>query len=253
MHKGGFQSIRVSTRPDSLDHGRLKLMRDFGVRTVELGVQSMNNRVLSLSKRGHTAKETEGAVHRLRAGGFRVGIQLMPGLPGDTAECFRATIEKVLRLRPDMVRLYPTLVIRGTELADWYRMKTYRPLALEEAVEICAESCIRLEADGIPVIRIGVMSSPSLLMPGQILGGPWHPALGFLVRAAVYRKKIGPHLPYVGGSSKLRIGVPEREIPLFRGYRNQGLRWVETHTGAKIVSVRSDASLPAGQIRIDRL
>ena len=134
-----------------------------GVRTVELGAQSMDDRVLALSRRGHGSGDTVSAVRILQERGFRVGIQLMPGLPGDSPGQFRETINRVITLRPDMARLYPTVVVKGTELARRFTEEQYRPLALSEAVELCAESSVRLEARGIPVIRIGLMSSPTLL------------------------------------------------------------------------------------------
>lgn len=246
-----FRSIRVSTRPDSLDAERLELMGYHRVSTVELGVQSMDDRVLFLSQRGHTARDTSESVGLLRRHGFKVGIQLMPGLPGDSAEVFKKTVDEVIRLRPDMVRLYPTLVISGTELARWYQSKKYQPLSLEEAVKICQDSCIRLEGNGIPVIRIGLMSSPSLLQEGQILGGPWHRSFGFLVRSGIHLEEIESHLPKKGEVKKFAIRAPSREIPLVRGYRNRGIRAIEEKTGALVTGVAPDDSVPAGQIVVD--
>jgi histone acetyltransferase (RNA polymerase elongator complex component) len=248
-----FRSIRASTRPDALDEERLEVMKSYGAQTLELGAQSMDDHVLSLSKRGHTVKDTVRAVEILRRKGFRVGIQLMPGLPGDTEDTFRSTITKVIQLRPDMVRLYPALVIRGTELALWYSEGKYTPLGLKEAVEICIESCIRLEAEDIPVIRIGLMSSPSLLEDGQIVAGPWHPSFGFLVRSGIYQKGIEPQLPRPGEVLQMKIYAAEREIPLLRGYKNEALKRIETKTGAKVVGIDPDASIMPGRIRIQKV
>jgi len=251
MKKGLFRSIRVSTRPDALDKDRLEMLKDHGVRTVELGVQSMDDSVLSLSHRGHTASDTVKAVEILKKKGFRVGIQLMPGLPGDTKEKFRSTITRVIDLDPDMVRLYPALVIRGTALARWYKEGRYIPLETGEAVDICMDSCIRLESHGIPVIRIGLMSSPTLLEEGQIMAGPWHPAFGFLVRSGIHHIKIGPDLPGPGEISRISLRVQSREIPLLRGYKNQGLELIENKTKAKIVKVEADESVPSGRVRVE--
>lgn len=253
IRKGFFRSIRVSTRPDALDKKRLEVMKGYGVDTIELGAQSMDDEVLLLSQRGHTAEDTVKAVQILRRIGFRVGIQLMPGLPGDSNEKFRSTIRQVIGLQPDMVRLYPTLVIRGTELALWYKEGKYQPLRLEDAVDICIDSCIQLESEDIPVIRVGLMSSPSLLEKGQIIAGPWHPSFGFLVRSGIHQKKIEPLLPRPGTASKIRITVPKRDIPMVRGYKNQGIKWIETRTGAKIVKVESDDSIPPGRVRIEKI
>ena len=177
----------------------------------------------------------------------------MPGLPGDSEEGFLETVEKVRKLRPDMVRLYPAVVISDTEMARWWMEKRYQPLRLEQAVRICAEGCIRLEGDGIPVIRIGLMSSPTLLEEGQILAGPWHRAFGFLVRCSVHRRRMEPFLPQGREGGQIRIRAPRREIPLVRGYKNRGIGWVEAKTGARVRTVAADESLAPGHIGVDRL
>ena len=253
IQKGFFDSIRVSTRPDALDDERLNLMKNYGVLTVELGAQSMDNNVLSLSRRGHTAEDTVHAVKILRQKEFKVGIQLMPGLPGDSEKIFYSTITKIIKIHPDMVRLYPALVIQGTELALWYSKGRYRPMSLESAVDVCIQSCLRLEAEGIPVIRIGLMSSPSLLEKGQIVAGPWHPSFGFLVRSGIHQKGIEHDLPRHGEASIIKIRAPKRDIPLLRGYKNRGLKWIERKTGARVSSIEPDDSISPGKLIIEKL
>ena len=253
VREGLFKSIRVSTRPDSIQEEKLHLMRRLGVATVELGTQSMDDGVLKLSRRGHTARDTVESVHLLKAHGFKVGIQLMPGLPGDSEEIFMRTVDEVIKLCPDMVRLYPTLVIKGTELATWYMENRYHPLSLDAAVRICRESCVRLERKGIPVIRIGLMSSPKLLPGDAIVAGPWHGALGFLVRSGIHQEKIASCLPRRGVADQIRLRVPPAEIPLVRGHKNRGLRLIEEKTGARVVGTISDDAVPLGQVRVDVL
>ncbi|MFC1866930.1 elongator complex protein 3 [Thermodesulfobacteriota bacterium] len=253
LNQGLFSSVRVSTRPDEIDEKRLGLMRELGVSTVELGVQSMDNEVLGLSHRGHTAEDTIKSVELLKRYGFKVGIQLMPGLPGDSEEKFLTTIEKVIRLRPDMTRLYPAIVIKGTELATWYNDNRYQPLTLEEAVRICRESCVRLESRGIPVIRIGLMSSPSLLQKGEIVAGPWHTAFGFLVRSGIHLKRIESLLPKPGEAAKIVIRAPHKEIPLIRGYKNRGLRLIEEKTGAQVACIKPDDSVIPGRVEVEMI
>jgi histone acetyltransferase (RNA polymerase elongator complex component) len=253
IRKGSFESIRVSTRPDAVDQERLDLLWQYGVRAVELGAQSMDDDVLRLTRRGHSAEDTIRSSQLLKGQGFKLGIQLMPGLPGDTEERFMTTVEKVVALSPDMVRLYPTVVIRGTVLARWFSQKRYRPLQIEEAVRICEKSCRRLEERGIPVIRIGLMSSPSLLKEGEIVAGPWHTAFGFLVRSEMYHRQIEPFLPKPGDAPTVRLRVPPREIALLRGYRNEGLRKIENQIQAKITAVLPDEGLSARRIEVDRV
>jgi len=253
LEMGLVESIRVSTRPDAVDRDRLGVMKGFGVSTVELGAQSMDDEVLHLTKRGHGAEDTVKAVSMLKEQGFRVGIQLMPGLPGDSRERFRRTVERVIDLRPDMARLYPVLVIRGTELAEWFRRGSYKALELEDALEICRESCMALEGEGIPVIRIGLLTPPSLFQGGQVLAGPWHGCFGYLVRAGIHLKKIAGLLPGHGEAKEIRIRAPGKEIPLIRGFKNQGLREIERMTGAAVIRVVPDESVEKGRVEWDRM
>jgi histone acetyltransferase (RNA polymerase elongator complex component) len=248
IQKGIIQSIRLSTRPDAISADKLRILDSFGVSTVELGVQSMDNNVLLLSNRGHTSLDTINAVKTLKERGFKVGIQLMPGLPGDSKEVFMDTIDKVIGLKPDMARLYPTLVIRGTKLAQWYEQGKYSPMGLEDTVNLCKEACIRLEDSGIPVIRIGLMSSPSLLKKGEIIAGPWHPSLGSLVRSAIHLERVRPCLPAMGEAKKIILRVPKQEMPLIMGYKRSGMRHIETITGAMIKDIVPDASIPSGEV-----
>jgi len=250
IEDGRVRSIRVSTRPDALDEERLKVLKAHHVRTVELGVQSMDDRVLIRARRGHTAQDVAAAVRVLKQEGFQVGVQLMPGLPGDSEEIFRSTIEAVIALRPDMVRLYPALAIAGTALARRVEAGTYHPLTLDTAVAWCVDATIRLETNGVPVIRIGLMSSPSLIEPGRVVAGPWHPAFGFLVRSAIYHRAMEANLPVHGTAREIAIFAPGSEIPLIRGHRNQGLRRIEEKTGATVIGVQADETVPKGRVRL---
>lgn len=251
LQEGTFQSVRVSTRPDSLDERKAVLLKELGVGTVELGTQSMDDDVLTKSRRGHTAQDTERAVILLKRHGFRVGVQLMPGLPGDSAEKFSATVRQVIRLKPDMVRLYPVVVLRGTELARWVERGIYQALALEEAVQICAGSCLCLEEAGIPVIRIGLMASSSLREKGQIVAGPWHESFGHLVRSEIYQRSIEAFLPKPGQTKGISIRIPGKDAALLRGHRNEGIRRIEKVTGARMDAILADDSLPAGGIAVE--
>jgi len=251
LKDGRVHSIRLSTRPDGLDKETLLLLQRWGVKTVELGAQSMDDEVLKLSQRGHSAEDTVRSVHLLREQGLRVGIQLMPGLPGDTKEKFLAGVDRVIALGPDMVRLYPTVVIQGTELAHWYRSGVYEPWRLDEALEVCTVSVLRFERNAIPVIRIGLMASPSLLAPGQIMAGPWHEAFGHMVRSSVYHRRIEPFLPRWGEMGEVRLKVHPREVPLMRGFKNKGIRDVEVKTGAIVRDVLPDDSLSPGHIKVE--
>jgi histone acetyltransferase (RNA polymerase elongator complex component) len=251
LKAGFFDSIRLSTRPDALDRETLLYLQSFKAKTVELGAQSLDDDVLERSLRGHSAHDTVRSVSLLKEQGFRVGIQLMPGLPGDSAKKFLATVDRVVDLHPDMVRLYPTVVIDGTVLAQWYRRGDYEPWELDEAVEVCSESVLRLESEGIPVIRIGLMSSPSVRKAGQILAGPWHDAFGHMVRSEVYHRRMKANLPLKGEAEHILIRVHPNDVPLMRGHKNSGIRAIEKKTGAEI-HLLPDAALSRGQIEVEK-
>ena len=180
---GRLQAIRISTRPDCIDDAVLALLWQAGVRTIELGAQSFDDDVLRQAERGHTAADIRAAAAQIRAAGFALGIQLMPGLPGDTPAAMQYSLQETLHIQPDIARIYPTIVIAGTRLAELYTGGRYKPLALADAVEIAAHMKLALERKGIRVIRTGLQSGGELDQPGTVLAGPYHPAFGEMVES----------------------------------------------------------------------
>jgi histone acetyltransferase (RNA polymerase elongator complex component) len=154
-----LSGIRLSTRPDAMDDATANRLKSFGVTMVELGTQSMDNRVLNLSRRGHSAEDTVAAAECVKRNGLKLVLQIMPGLPGDTPEGAVETAKAVAELEPDAVRVYPVVVVEGTELADMWRRGEYAPLTLDAAAEVCAEIAEIFENQGIPIIRMGLNPS----------------------------------------------------------------------------------------------
>lgn len=181
--KGRIDGIRVSTRPDCCGLKALKLLKEFCVKTIELGVQSMDNKVLELSGRGHRADASINAVKCLKDQGFIVGVQLMPGLPGEDRHSFIKTIKTIISLRPDFVRLYPTIVIKGTVLEGLYKKGVYKPLTVSRATRLCCEAMKLFKKSDIKVIRCGLQPTSSLMTKGMVCAGPFHPAFGELVES----------------------------------------------------------------------
>lgn len=251
IRDGIIDAIRVSTRPDEIDESRLEFIKIRKVHTVELGVQSMDDNVLKLSARGHTAEDTVNAVRLLKEFNFQTGVQIMPGLPGDSEEKFLKTIDRILKLKPNIARLYPAIVIKNTPLERIYLAGKYNPLSLDEAIKLCSKGCTLLETSGIKVIRIGLMSSPSLLEDGQIVAGPWHSAFGYLVRSEIYLNRISRLLPEPGSASEIGIRVPAREIPLLRGYKNRGIKKIEDMLNTKIRYIKPENSIETSHIEVD--
>ncbi len=186
---GLLSSIRISTRPDYIDEQILSELRDFGVKTIELGAQSMDKIVLNKSKRGHTAEHVKHASMLIRQYGFELGLQVMTGLPFDNRQKSVFTANKIAGLKPDFVRIYPTVVVEQTELFEQYKNNQYEALSINNAVLLCADMLEIFDEHKIPVIRIGINPTEDL-SNGKAIAGAYHPALGEMVYSEVLYRKI---------------------------------------------------------------
>ena len=205
--KSGFLSaIRLSTRPDAIDGAVLSRLRRFGVETVELGAQSMDDGVLALSGRGHTAGDVEVATRQVKAAGFQLILQMMTGLPGSTDASDVETARRIAALHPDGVRIYPTVIVRDTVLYDQWRAGLYREHTVEDAVRVCAALVPIFRVAGIPIIRLGLNPTDEL-SGGDAAAGAYHPALGELVRSRILLHRAEELLSPVAPGSAVTITV----------------------------------------------
>ena len=241
IKEGLFTGIRFSTRPDALTEPCLELLSDYPVRTVELGVQSLSETVLERSRRGYGVRTVERACAAVRAHGWRLGLQLMPGLPGDTCEVFLESLRRTIGLGPEFVRLYPTLVLKDTTLADWYRAGSYRPLSLEEAVRWCARAYAALREAHVPTARMGLQADPELEKPGVVLAGPYHPAFGYLVKSRYRRDRILELVrfePEGVRTARLTAVVHDRVRSEVLGPSRENVEFIEAELGLERFNVR---------------
>ena len=181
LDDGRLCAIRVSTRPDAIDGEVLDLLTSHGVKTIELGAQSMDDGVLKCANRGHNGEAVEVASRLIKERGFKLILQLMFGLPSDTEATAQATCLRAAALNPDGVRFYPTVVIKGTRLHQMMLSGEYTPLSVEDAVSLCASLLPIFTEKNIPVIRLGLNPTDDLSNSGSVAGGAYHPALGELV------------------------------------------------------------------------
>ena len=186
LKSGEIVSIRLSTRPDALCGETVEFLRGRGVKTVELGVQSLDDDVLAAACRGHSADDVKAACRSVRAGGLDLGIQLMPGLPFSSRQSDLDSLFGSIALGPDFLRIYPSLVLRGTTLEQMFRSGGYKPLSLESAVALCADMLLAAHKAGVPVRRLGLQSSTSLEAEGAVVAGPYHPAFRQLVESELF-------------------------------------------------------------------
>lgn len=188
IENGQINSIRLSTRPDYIDQKTASFLKKCNVNLVELGVQSMDQKVLKLAGRGHNRKQVSAAFNTLKAAGLHVGGQLMIGLPGETTKGVLDGAKQLAALQPDLVRIYPTLVISGSPLAKMYSAGEYRSMSLNRAVALCTRLKQYFDQQNIPVIRMGL--HPSSALEKELVSGPYHPAFGELVHSRIFFRKM---------------------------------------------------------------
>jgi len=187
-YKDRLSGIRLSTRPDCISEEILTMLKNYGVTTIELGCQSLDDDVLKKSNRGHTEKDVYDAVRLIKSFGFNLILQMMTGLPSDTFGKSVETARKIIALNPNGVRIYPTVVIKDTRLEEMYKNGEYTPPDIPSTVELCAVLIEMFNEANIPIIRLGLNPSEDL-SGGSAVGGAYHPALGELCYSRVYRNK----------------------------------------------------------------
>ena len=250
LDAGEIDAVRLSTRPDAIDGAVLARLREYGVETIELGAQSMCDEVLALSGRGHTAADVENASRAIRAAGFRLILQMMTGLPGDTPERCAETARRIIALEPDGVRIYPTVIVRDTALYDLWQTGRYKEHTVEDAVEYCARIVPMFESAGIPIIRLGLNPTEEL-SGGAAAGGAYHPALGELVRSRIMRAGAEALLAEenIAPGSAVTLGVNATKLSQMIGQHRRNIDYLTARFQLKSLKIRPLA-LNDGEIAV---
>ncbi len=250
VRQGLVDSLRCSTRPDALSDDELAFLSDYPIQTVEIGVQSLDDGVLAAIGRGHTAKDAEVAVEKVLAKGWEAGVQLMPGLPGETLKGFLRGVSAVAGWGVRDARLYPVVALEGTRLAMAYRRGRYRPLSLKEAVLWCARASEILEESGVTVIRVGLPDSD--LLRRSIVAGPYHPAFGFLVQSFRFHQRLQSALCRASSSARaVRIHLSPRDVPLLMGDRGQAWKTLLAAYPGMDFRYEVDSGLSKGDVKLE--
>jgi len=246
-----INSIRFSTRPDTISDKQLDIIKNYPVSTIEIGVQSMDNQVLAMAKRGHTALETEKAAALLKERNYDIGMQMMVGLPGDDETKSLFTAQRIASLSPDFVRIYPTVVLAHSCLAVWYRNGEYTPWSLSRCVALVKNLYLFFKSKKIPVIRMGLQASEDLAKDTTMLAGPYHPAFGHMVHSKIFLD-MATSIMGTGkvSSEKITIKVHPRSISKMRGLKNENLDILKTKFQIKFLEVIPDVSLAEDKLII---
>ena len=252
---GKVDSIRISTRPDAINKEILKRLKKYKVKTIELGVQSANDYILKRANRGHTFEDVKKASKLIRWYGFKLGHQMMVGLPESTRIDEINTAKALIKLKPKMVRIYPVLVIKNTKLEEEYKEEIYRPLSVVQAVEICKE-LVRMFADNdIDVIRVGLQNTDEIAEPGsnksEVAAGPYHPAFRQLVESAMWYDAI------VAKIKRLNVKVKEVEVSVnpidsnnVIGHKKENVQKLKDTYDVDLI-LKQDESIKQGKSKIE--
>lgn len=219
FHDSRIRSVRISTRPDNINAENLKILQDYGVKNIELGAQSMSDDVLLKSGRGHTAEDTVIASQLILQYGFKLGLQMMIGLPGDTPEKSLVTAQQIIRLGAVETRIYPLLVFRETPLYQMFLKGEFQPLDIDHVIEIAAPVVQCFEESHVKILRIGLHPSEDLLK-GEMVAGPWHPSL----RQMIYTRVWEHILKEISGGHQniaLKCFVSSEQFPNAVGFKRK--------------------------------
>ena len=239
LDRGEIDTVRLSTRPDAIDDTVLTRLKACGVDTIELGAQSMDDEVLRLTGRGHTAADVERASKRIKAANFQLVLQMMTGLPGATDETDVETARRLIALKPDGVRVYPTVIVRDTALFDLWQAGAYREHTVEDAVRVCAMIVPLFERASIPIIRLGLNPTEEL-SGGAAVAGAYHPALGELVKSRVLLEKARVLLHGVEPGCRVVLTVGPGKTSQMAGQHRENIRRLTEEFQLAELKIRED-------------
>ncbi len=255
IKKGKVGSIRISTRPDYINKDILKMLKKYNVTTIELGVQSSNDYILNKTKRNHTFEDVKVASKLIRRYHFILGHQMMVGLPESTEIDEINTAKDLIKLKPKMVRIYPVLVIKGTQLEEEYRSGEYKPLTVEQAVERAKTITYMFRKKHINVIRIGLQNTEEITDPkddkSEVVAGPYHPAFRQLVEAGMWYDSIAEKIKNINTKVKtIEIRVNSEDINNVVGHKKENINKLKELYDLDVI-VKQDENLKPGKFEIE--
>lgn len=251
IQKGEIDSIRISTRPDYIDKETLKRLKKYKVKTIELGVQSSNNYILNRAGRGHSFEDVKKASKLIRWYGFKLGHQMMVGLPESTKLDELNTAKDLIKLKPRMVRIYPVLVIKNTKLETEYNNGEYEPITVNQAVERCKELVYLFNKSKVEVIRIGLQNTDIISKPNSeqsdVVAGPFHPAFGQLVEDSIWYEAIVEKIKKFNVKVKeVEVRVNPQDVNSVIGHKKENVKKLKELYEVDII-VKQDENIKIGK------
>ena len=245
IDSGVISGIRISTRPDYIDDDILTYLKKYGVTAIELGAQSMDDDVLRLNLRGHTAEDVRNASHAIKESGFELGLQMMTGLYGSDRQKDEMTAESIIAIAPKTVRIYPAITLKGTLLERFFNEGKYTPPSLDETVELCAKLYGRFVKNGIRVIRLGLHS----IEKESYAAGPWHPSFGELCESRIMLDLLLEKL-LSEPTGEYFLHFSPQDVSKMTGQKRKNINTLKEM--GYICSVLPREDIPGGTVRYER-
>ena len=245
VKSGKVSGIRCSTRADYITEPILCNLKKYGVTTIELGVQSTDDEVLRLARRGHSFGDVKRAAELIKKSGINLGLQMMLGLPGDSEEKMLRTAADLIALKPECVRIYPTLVVEDTALCHMYRKGTYTPLSLECTVDILAKIIPMFLGEGIKIIRVGLQTTDAI--NEHTVKGPYHPAIRELAEGRIIRNILESHIV---GTSNINVRTNPKNVSKIAGHKGCNRKYIKEKYGIHL-NILEDSRVKVSQLIIN--
>ena len=255
IKQGKIQSIRISTRPDYIDRTILKRLKKYKVETIELGVQSANDYILKRANRGHSFKDVKKASKLIRWYGFKLGHQMMVGLPESTRLDEINTAKELIKLKPKMVRIYPVLVIKNTKLEKEFLNENYTPLTVVQAVETCKELVSMFNKKKIEIIRVGLQNTDEIADPStegsEVVAGPYHPAFRQLVESGLWYDTIVSKIKQLNVKvKKVQVIVNPQDVNNVVGHKRENIEKLKEMYTLDLI-VKQDKDIKQGKLELE--
>lgn len=243
VDKNIIDDIRMSTRPDCINDEILTMLKEYKVSIIELGVQSLDDKVLIDSVRGHSDKDVFESAELIKKYGINLGLQMMIGLPSDTEEKCIYTAKKFIDLKPDCVRVYPTLVVKETGLEKLLQENKYNPFSLEESIDIVKKVLVLFYINNVNVIRVGLQATEDIAIGKEVLAGPYHPAYRELVESKMYGDYIEYLIKKYNAKKNIDVLVNKKNVSRILGNKKSNVKNLKEKYGVLLKTKESEISI----------
>ncbi|MBC6003888.1 MAG: radical SAM protein [Paeniclostridium sordellii] len=243
VDKNIVSDIRMSTRPDCINDEILTMLKEYKVSIIELGVQSLDDRVLIDSVRGHSDKDVFESANLIKKYGIKLGLQMMIGLPSDTEEKCIYTAKEFIKLNPDCVRVYPTLVVKETGLEKLLVENKYTPFTLDESIEIVKKVLVLFYTNNINVIRVGLQATEDIAIGKEVLAGPYHPAYRELVESKMYGDYIEYLINKYEVKENINVLVNKKNVSRILGNKKSNVKELKEKYGISLKTKEDDLDI----------